>query len=46
MQKQVSMKIAEMNTTNPEILSEIEDVVEKKFSTFVVHDFIDVLIVF
>ena len=38
-QKQVSMKIAEMNTTNPEILSEIEDVVEKKFSTFVVHDF-------
>jgi len=38
-QTQVSMKIAEMNTTNPEILSEIEDVVEKKFSTFVVHDF-------
>jgi len=38
-QNQISMKIAEMNTTNPEILSEIEDVVEKKFSTFVVHDF-------
>ena len=38
-QSQVSMKIAEMNTTNPEILSEIEDVVEKKFSALVVHDF-------
>ncbi|MBQ6516083.1 flagellar motor switch protein FliG [bacterium] len=38
-QSLVSMKIAEMNTTNPEILSEIEDVVEKKFSALVVHDF-------
>ena len=38
-QSQVSMKIASMNTTNPEILSEIEDVVEKKFSALVVHDF-------
>jgi len=38
-QSQVSMKVAEMNTTNPEILSEIEDVVQKKFSALVIHDF-------
>lgn len=38
-QAQVAMKIADMDTTNPEILSEIEKVVESKFSSVVVQDF-------
>ena len=38
-QAQVAMKIAEMETTNPEILSEIEKIVESKFSSVVVQDF-------
>jgi len=38
-QAQVAMKIAEMETTNPEILSEIEKIVETKFSSVVVQDF-------
>jgi flagellar motor switch protein FliG len=33
------MKIADMDTTNPEILSEIEKIVESKFSSVVVQDF-------
>jgi flagellar motor switch protein FliG len=33
------MKIADMGTTNPEILNEIEDIVERKFSSLVIHDF-------
>lgn len=38
-QAQVAMKIADMDTTNPEILSEIEKIVETKFSSVVVQDF-------
>ena len=38
-QAQVCLKIAEMKTTNPEILSEIEKIVESKFSSVVVKDF-------
>lgn len=38
-QAQVAVKIADMDTTNPEILSEIEKVVESKFSSVVVQDF-------
>lgn len=38
-QAQVAMKIAEMETTNPEILAEIEKIVEGKFSSVVVQDF-------
>ncbi len=38
-QSQVAMKIADMDTTNPEILSEIEKIVESKFSSVVVQDF-------
>lgn len=38
-QAQVCLKIAEMKTTNPEILSEIEKIVESKFSSVVVQDF-------
>ena len=38
-QVQVAMKIADMDTTNPEILSEIEKIVENKFSSVVVQDF-------
>lgn len=38
-QAQVALKIADMDTTNPEILSEIEKVVESKFSSVVVQDF-------
>lgn len=38
-QAQVAMKIADMDTTNPEILSEIEKIVEGKFSSVVVQDF-------
>ena len=38
-QAQVAMKIADMDTTNPEILSDIEKIVEGKFSSVVVQDF-------
>lgn len=38
-QAEVSVKIADMDTTNPEILSEIEKIVESKFSSVVVQDF-------
>jgi len=38
-QAQVASKIADMDTTNPEILSEIEKIVEGKFSSVVVQDF-------
>ena len=38
-QAQVALKIAEMNTTNPEIISDIEKIVESKFSSVVAQDF-------
>ena len=38
-QAQVAMKIAEMDTTNPEILADIEKIVETKFSSIMVQDF-------
>lgn len=38
-QAQVAIKIAEMNTTNPEIISDIEKIVESKFSSVVAQDF-------
>ena len=38
-QAAVAMRIADMDTTNPEILSEIEKIVESKFSSVVVQDF-------
>lgn len=38
-QADVAVKIADMDTTNPEILSEIEKIVESKFSSVVVQDF-------
>jgi flagellar motor switch protein FliG len=38
-QAEVAVKIADMDTTNPEILSEIEKIVESKFSSVVVQDF-------
>lgn len=38
-QAQVAMKIADMDTTNPEILADIEKIVESKFSSVVVQDF-------
>ena len=38
-QSAVSLKIAEMDRTNPEILSEIEKIVESKFSSVVTQDF-------
>ena len=38
-QAQVAMKIADMDTTNPEILSDIEKIVESKFSSVMVQDF-------
>ena len=34
----VAMKIADMTPTNPEILSTIEDIVERKFSALLVND--------
>lgn len=39
MQAQVAVKLAEMNTTNPEILSDIEKIIENKFSSVMVQDF-------
>jgi len=38
-QSAVAIKIADMNTTNPEILAEVEKIVESKFSSLVVQDF-------
>lgn len=38
-QHKVSLKIAQMGTTNPEILAELEKIVESKFSTVVASDF-------
>ncbi len=38
-QATVAVKIADMNTTNPEILAEVEKIVESKFSSLVVQDF-------
>lgn len=38
-QAQVAIKIAEMNSTNPEVLADIEKIVESKFSSIVVQDF-------
>lgn len=38
-QAQVAMKIAEMDTTNPEILADIEKIVEMRFSSVMVQDF-------
>ena len=38
-QAAVSIKIAEMDRTNPEILSDIEKIVEQKFSSVVTQDF-------
>ncbi len=38
-QAKVAIKIAEMNSTNPEVLSDIEKIVESKFSSIVIQDF-------
>jgi flagellar motor switch protein FliG len=38
-QSQVAFKIADMNSTNPEIIAEIEKIVENKFSSVVAQDF-------
>ena len=38
-QHKVSLKIAQMATTNPEIISEVEKIVESKFSNVVIQDF-------
>ncbi len=38
-QHKVSLKIAQMETTNPEIISEVEKIVESKFSNVVIQDF-------
>jgi flagellar motor switch protein FliG len=38
-QAQVAFKIADMNSTNPEIISDIEKIVEGKFSSVVSQDF-------
>ena len=38
-QAEVAIKLAEMNTINPEILSEVEKIVESKFSSVVAQDF-------
>lgn len=38
-QAHVAIKIAEMNSTNPEVLADIEKIVESKFSSIVVQDF-------
>ncbi|OGI00744.1 MAG: flagellar motor switch protein FliG [Candidatus Melainabacteria bacterium RIFOXYA12_FULL_32_12] len=39
LQSLVAMRIAEMDRTNPEILSEIEKIIESKFSSVVSQDF-------
>lgn len=38
-QAQVAFKIADMSSTNPEIISDIEKIVESKFSSVVAQDF-------
>lgn len=38
-QATVSLKIAEMDRTNPEVLKEVEKIIENKFSSVVVQDF-------
>ncbi len=38
-QAEVAIKLAEMNTINPEILAEVEKIVESKFSSVVAQDF-------
>ncbi|MCQ2738857.1 MAG: flagellar motor switch protein FliG [bacterium] len=38
-QAAVSLKIADMTPTNPEILTTIEDIVQRKFSSLLVQDF-------
>lgn len=38
-QHKVSLKIAQMETTNPEIITEIEKIVESKFSNVIIQDF-------
>lgn len=38
-QAQVAFKIADMSSTNPEIIAEIEKIVESKFSSVVAQDF-------
>ena len=38
-QAQVAFKIADMSSTNPEIISEVEKIVEGKFSSVVAQDF-------
>lgn len=38
-QAQVAFKIADMNSTNPEIIADIEKIVENKFSSVVAQDF-------
>jgi len=39
LQSMVSLKIAEMDRTNPEILGEVEKIIESKFSSVVSQDF-------
>ncbi len=39
LQANVAMKIAEMDRTNPEILKEVEKIIENKFSSIVAQDF-------
>ncbi len=39
LQSNVAMKIAEMDRTNPEILNEVEKIIENKFSSVVAQDF-------
>jgi flagellar motor switch protein FliG len=38
-QHKVALKIAQMKTTNPEIISEVEKIVESRFSNVMVQDF-------
>ncbi|GBF22691.1 flagellar motor switch protein FliG [Candidatus Gastranaerophilus sp. (ex Termes propinquus)] len=38
-QYKVALKIAQMKTTNPEIISEVEKIVESRFSNIVIQDF-------
>jgi len=38
-QAEVAIKLAEMNTINPEVLAEVEKIVESKFSSVVAQDF-------
>lgn len=38
-QAKVSLKIAQMESTNPDVISEIEKIVETRFSSVMAHDF-------